>query len=292
MAGGLERGPPLPPALIAAAAAGAWLILLVLEGRRPLRSTREPKARRTARNLALAGLSAASVQLTQAPALLWLARLMQGHRPGLMGRLDLPYAVEVAASVLLLDYTLWHWHWLTHRVPWMWRFHRVHHADRDMDASTALRFHFGEMVLSVPYRVLQVAAIGADPLAVGLWQGLLLVSILFHHSNVRLPIGLERALVWLLVTPRMHGIHHSQEKRETDSNWSSLLSAWDFLHGTARLDVPQREIEIGVPAYRDPASVRLGKLLWLPFRRRSNDWTGPATPRPDGAAATRWRLVE
>ena len=274
MTGGLETGPPLPSAWIAAAASAAWLALLLLEWRRPLRASVESKTRRTARNLTLAGLSAAAVQLTQAPVLVWLAGLVQTHRLGLVNRLALPYPVKVALAVLLLDYTLWHWHWLTHKVPLVWRFHRVHHVDLDMDASTALRFHFGEMILSVPYRALQVAVIGADPFAVGLWQALLLVSILFHHSNVRLPIGLERALVWLVVTPRMHGIHHSQVRDETDSNWSSLISAWDFLHGTVLLDVPQREVEIGVPAYRDPAAVTLGKLLWLPSGGRSADWVG------------------
>jgi sterol desaturase/sphingolipid hydroxylase (fatty acid hydroxylase superfamily) len=290
MAGGLQAGPPLSPAWIAAAAAAAWLVLLLLEWRRPLRAMVEPKTRRTARNLTLAGLSAAAVQLTQVPVLVWVAGLVETQRVGLVNRLPLPYAARVALAVLLLDYTLWHWHWLTHKVPLLWRFHRVHHVDRDMDASTALRFHFGEMVLSVPYRALQVAVIGADPFAVGLWQALLLVSILFHHSNVRLPIGLERTLVRLVVTPRMHGIHHSQVRHETDSNWSSLISAWDYLHGTLLLDVPQQAVEIGVPAYRDPTAVTLGKALWLPFRRRSADWAG-GDLRAQSASAP-WRLAE
>jgi sterol desaturase/sphingolipid hydroxylase (fatty acid hydroxylase superfamily) len=160
-------------------------------------------------------------------------------------------------------------------VPLLWRFHLVHHADGDLDASTALRFHFGEMALSVPWRALQVIVIGADPGALGLWQALLVPSILFHHSNVRLPIGLERALVRVLVTPRMHGIHHSTYRNETDSNWSSLLSVWDYLHGTALLAVPQREVRIGVPAFADPRTRTLGRMLRLPFRRRGDDWQSP-----------------
>jgi sterol desaturase/sphingolipid hydroxylase (fatty acid hydroxylase superfamily) len=173
---------------------------------------------------------------------------------------------------VLLDYTLYLWHVLTHRVPLLWRFHLVHHVDLDLDASTALRFHFGEMALSVPYRLLQVALIGADPAAVALWQVLLVASILFHHSNVRLPAGLERVLVRVIVTPRMHGIHHSDFENETHSNWSSLLSAWDYLHGTLVLSVPQAEVAVGVPPYREPRQVTLGKMLALPFRARGEHW--------------------
>jgi sterol desaturase/sphingolipid hydroxylase (fatty acid hydroxylase superfamily) len=175
--------------------------------------------------------------------------------------------------VVLLDYTLWWWHWATHRVPFLWRFHLVHHVDRDLDASTAIRFHFGELTLSIPYRILQVLLIGVD--ARGLWlsQTILFASILFHHSNARLPARIERLLVRLIVTPRMHGIHHSDSEEETNSNWSSLLSAWDFLHRTSRLDVPQESITIGVPAYDDPHDVTLGKILALPFQHQRNDWS-------------------
>ena len=103
----------------------------------------------------------------------------------------------------------------------------------------------------------------------------LFASILFHHGNLRLPQRLERVLVRLIVTPRMHGIHHSDRLNETDSNWSSLLSAWDYLHRTILLDVPQPEITIGVPAYGDPSDVTLGKMLLLPFRRQRRDWERP-----------------
>jgi len=185
-------------------------------------------------------------------------------------------------AVVLLDYTLWFWHFANHRVPFLWRFHSVHHVDRDMDVSTGIRFHFGELGLSVFFRAAQVALIGADPPAVVLWQSLLFLSVLFHHSNTRLPSGLERALVRIVVTPRMHGIHHSNYRNETDSNWSSLLSAWDYLHRTALLNVPQDAVTIGIPAYDRPEAVRLGKILALPFVRREDDWR-----REDGKPAVR-----
>jgi sterol desaturase/sphingolipid hydroxylase (fatty acid hydroxylase superfamily) len=106
-----------------------------------------------------------------------------------------------------------------------------------------------------------------------LWQTILFASILFHHSNVRLPLALERVLVRLIVTPRMHGIHHSDREDETNSNWSSMFSVWDFLHRTFRLDVPNEDVVIGVPAYRDGRDVTIGKLLTMPFRKQRKDWS-------------------
>lgn len=265
----------MAPALPYLAMAGLFVALAVLETARPLRAAVEPRPRRVARNLGIAGLGLAALTLLQAPLLVPVAEWARGHRIGILNWTSLPAAVETVAAVLLLDYTLWHWHWLNHRVPFLWRFHLVHHVDLDLDSSTALRFHFGEMMLSVPYRLAQVVVIGASPSAVTVWQVLLVASILFHHSNVRLPAGLERVLVRLLVTPRMHGIHHSDYENETNSNWSSLLSAWDWLHGTLLLSVPQREVAIGVPGYGDPRQVTLGRSLALPFRRQREDWKGP-----------------
>jgi sterol desaturase/sphingolipid hydroxylase (fatty acid hydroxylase superfamily) len=245
---------------------GALGTLLWLERRRPLRRRAvEPKVRREARNLVFAAVSAAALQVSERPVVERLTRLVERRRWGLLKMARLPRWLEVAAALLLLDYTLYLWHVLTHRAPFLWRFHVVHHADLDMDATTALRFHFAELVLSVPSRAAQILLVGASPLAFSLWQTLLFLSILFHHSNVRLPIELERRLVSFVVTPRMHGIHHSTVEAETNSNWSSGLTIWDRLHGTLRLDVPQDEIVIGVPAYREPRELGLLSILALPF---------------------------
>jgi sterol desaturase/sphingolipid hydroxylase (fatty acid hydroxylase superfamily) len=175
----------------------------------------------------------------------------------------------------LLDYTLYVWHVLTHRVPWLWRMHVVHHADLDLDVSTAVRFHCAEMIVSVAWRAGQVVLIGVSPLALSVWQTLVLLSVLFHHSNVRLPIATERWLNRFIVTPRMHGIHHSVIEDETNSNWSSGLTIWDRLHGTLRLGVPQENILIGVPAYRRPDEVTLGKLVTMPFVTQRPTWQFP-----------------
>jgi sterol desaturase/sphingolipid hydroxylase (fatty acid hydroxylase superfamily) len=187
-------------------------------------------------------------------------------------------------AVVLLDYTLYIWHVLTHRLALLWRFHLVHHVDLDMDASTALRFHFGELALSIPWRAAQIMLIGVSPLSLSVWQTLLLLSIQFHHSNVRLPIRTERRLNRFIVTPRMHGIHHSIVPEEADSNWSSGLTIWDRLHGTLRLNVPQDEIVIGVPAYRDPEEAQLETVLVMPFEEQHPSWQLPGNGKPVRAA--------
>ncbi|HET8646949.1 MAG TPA: sterol desaturase family protein [Vicinamibacteria bacterium] len=260
----------------AAVAAGAFLLLAVLERLFPLRPRTEAQGPHLARNLVLAGTAAATATALQAVLLRPVADLVARHHLGLVPRLGLPPAAALVLSVLLLDYTLWHWHRWNHHVGWLWRFHLVHHVDRDLDASTALRFHFGEMALSVPYRAAQVALIGADAAALSLWTALLLVSILFHHSNLRLPARVDALLVRLVVTPRMHGIHHSERRNEVHTNFASLLTIWDALHRTLRLDVPQETVVIGVPGYRQRRWLGLGALLALPFRRQVAYWPGPA----------------
>jgi len=243
----------------------------------------------------MAGLTAAALSVLQAPLLVPTVQRVEKKRLGLLHRLRLKPLSRTLLGVLLLDYTLWWWHWLNHRVDLFWRFHLVHHVDRDMDASTAIRFHVGEMSLSVLYRMAQVRLLGIDGRAMSLWQSMLMISTFFHHSNLRLSPASERLLVRFLVTPRMHGIHHSDYRRETDSNWSSLFSVWDYLHGTMRLDIPQQAVTIGVPAYQTEASVTLPRIVRLPFQDRTADWVdvrgiekmerGPEPPLRE-----RWRL--
>jgi sterol desaturase/sphingolipid hydroxylase (fatty acid hydroxylase superfamily) len=255
-----------------ALALGAFGALLWLERRRPLRRETERKLARDGRNLAVAGAGALAVGLVEAPVAERAARLVESRRIGLLKLARLPLWLETTAAVALLDYTLYLWHVLTHRVPFLWRCHLVHHTDLDLSATTALRFHFAELLLSVPWRAAQILVIGVSPRALFVWQKLLLASILFHHSNLRLPASFERWLVSFVVTPRIHGIHHSHVREETDSNWSSGLTIWDRLHGTLRLDVAQAEISIGLPAYREPEEVAIGRLLRLPFAKQRPTW--------------------
>jgi sterol desaturase/sphingolipid hydroxylase (fatty acid hydroxylase superfamily) len=263
-------------------AVGACSALVWLERRRPLRRARESKLGRDARNLAVAATAALTLHLAERPVAGRLTALVERRRIGLLKQVALPRPLETMLAVLLLDYTLYAWHVLAHRVPALWRFHLVHHTDLDLDATTALRFHFGELLVSVVWRAAQVLAIGVSPHALSVWQRLFFVSILFHHSNVRLPVEVERRLNLILVTPRMHGIHHSTVRAERDANWSSGLALWDRLHGTLKLNVAQEEIEIGVAAYRAPEELGLLRLLKLPFDAGA---VAEATTTPDARTA-------
>lgn len=262
-------------------AIGVVVAVAVAERRRSLRRPPARRARgsrqRIVTNLAIAGITAAVSEAAMAPVVGPLPALVVRRRIGLMQRLPASAAVRDALAVVLLDYSLYWWHVLEHRIPLLYRFHQVHHSDLELDATTAARFHFGEFLASVPWRAAQVLAIGASPRAFRIWQRLTWLSVLFHHANVRLPLSVERALSRIIVTPRLHGIHHSVVRSEQDSNWSSGLSLWDRLHGTYRGNVPQHDIEIGIPAYRTPQDVTLTRSLTMPL--------DPIPPwrRPDGS---------
>ncbi len=257
----------LPGVVLVAAAA-----ILVAERRSPQRRRTQAEPARTVRNLMLGALSMAVVSTVERPLVQPLAQRAAGRRQGLAQRLPGPAWMRDALAFLAMDYTIYIWHVLTHKVPALWRLHLVHHVDLDMDASTALRFHAADMLVSVPWRAAQVALVGASPRALRLWQAFFFASVLFHHSNLRLPPGWERRLARVLTTPGMHGVHHSTVRSETDSNWSSGLSLWDHLHRTFRGDVAPGEIQVGVPGYRDPAAIRLRPTLAMPFMRQRDAW--------------------
>jgi sterol desaturase/sphingolipid hydroxylase (fatty acid hydroxylase superfamily) len=179
-----------------------------------------------------------------------------------------------------MDYVYWWWHVALHRLPFLWRFHNVHHSDLAMDVSTGVRFHLGEIIFSVPMRVGAVLLLGIDFWSLVAFELLFETLNLFEHSNWRLPIKLERALNTFLVTPRMHGIHHSIVRRETDSNWGTIFCWWDKAHQTLRRDIPQDEITVGVAAYRDEAELTIGQLFLLPFRKQ-RPWRLPDGTIPD-----------
>jgi sterol desaturase/sphingolipid hydroxylase (fatty acid hydroxylase superfamily) len=244
---------------------GALTAAIYLEVKRPLRRQTRSKLRRDGRNLMLGALSGTAISVFEAPLVRRLSEIVHQRNWGLVKLFRLPGWAEVGVAVVLLDYTLYIWHVLTHKAPLLARFHRVHHADEDMDASTAVRFHFGEMMLSIPWRAAQVAIIGAAPLSLSLWQTLTTMAIIFHHSNWRLPYEVERWLCRVIVTPRMHGIHHSIIMEETDANWSTIFSFPDFLHRTIRLNVPQDKLVIGLPVPRGGERLSLGKLISMPI---------------------------
>jgi sterol desaturase/sphingolipid hydroxylase (fatty acid hydroxylase superfamily) len=245
------------------AAVGA---LYLVERLRPLRARKEPGPARVGRNLAIGLLAGATTAASEWPLVEPAQRLAERHRLGLLRWLPLPRVVGAALGFLLLDYTLYVWHRVNHRVPFLWRFHAVHHIDLDLDSTTGLRFHFGELTLAAWFRAAQILLLGVDRATLRAWQRMLVVSVVFHHSNLALPIAVERRLVRFLVTPRMHGIHHSTRGDEVDANYSSLLSWWDRMHRSLKLNVPQASITIGVEGFLRPDAVTLTESLRLPFR--------------------------
>jgi sterol desaturase/sphingolipid hydroxylase (fatty acid hydroxylase superfamily) len=261
-------------------ALGSLGALVWLENRRPLRRAVESKPVRSGRNLAVAAVAALALQISEKPVAARLTKLVERRNLGLLKIIRLPKWFETALAIVLMDYTLYIWHVLTHKIPFLWRFHLVHHVDLDLDASTAVRFHFGELVISVLWRSAQILVIGVSPASFAAWQFFLFPSIVFHHSNLRLPLFVEKTLQNFIVTPRLHGIHHSIIQEETDSNWSSGLTIWDRLHGTFKAGVPQDEIVIGVPAYQNPQEVVLTKILRQPFEKQKNDWQLPEAVVP------------
>jgi sterol desaturase/sphingolipid hydroxylase (fatty acid hydroxylase superfamily) len=265
--------------------AALFLALAILEWRSPLRRCGFSWLRRLVRNVAFSTVGFALARITLVPIPLLTSLWAANHRWGVLHWLpfDLPRWLFIAAGVLLMDYLYWWWHVALHLVPSMWRFHNVHHSDLCMDVSTGVRFHFGEVIMSIPFRVAGVLVLGIDFWALIVFEFLFESANLFEHSDWRLPLGLERFLNHIIVTPRMHGIHHSIVQRETNSNWGTILCWWDILHRTLRRDIPQDAITIGVAGYRDESELTLPKLFVLPFRPQ-RPWQLPDGRVPDRAA--------
>ncbi|HZX42914.1 MAG TPA: sterol desaturase family protein [Myxococcaceae bacterium] len=235
------------------------VLLLLAERRWPLRPVHRDPSRLVTN--AVLGLLAVGIEaVLDGPLARGTARRAERSGWGLARLPRSPW--RTLAGVLWLDWTLYLWHRATHRNRGLWRLHLPHHLDPAMDVTTAFRFHLAELLASAPVRYAQVASVGVPEDAVRLWQGLLVLSISFHHSNLRLPLPVERAIRTLLVTPRLHGIHHSVHRELRDSNWSSGLTLWDRLHRTYRtepVEVTQLGVE-GVPPARTPR-----RALGAPF---------------------------
>jgi len=251
--------------------AAAVIVCFAAEHRRPLRPRSRPLGERLATNALMVALAALTLRLALLPAAVAVASAGERAGVGVLRWLALPPTAAAVLAFLLLDWTVYVWHRLNHRAPFLWRFHLVHHTDLDLDVSTAFRFHAGELLLSVAWRSAQILAIGVSPGPALVYEAALEAATAFHHSNWRLPLALERTLNRVLVTPRMHGIHHSIREAETNSNWSVIFSWWDRLHRTRCVGVPDQTLRIGLPAYRAPLGVL--RLLALPFVRQRPAFT-------------------
>jgi sterol desaturase/sphingolipid hydroxylase (fatty acid hydroxylase superfamily) len=276
-------GTPLLFALIAA--------LLLFQWRWPLRRQHFSLLRRLVRNVVLSVPSHVVLRWVMLPIPLGFAAWAHHKQVGILHWVPIPTWLDVILSFVLMDYAYWWWHWANHMLPFFWRFHNVHHTDLDMDVSTAIRFHFGEILFSAGFICLAVGLFGVSPSNLLVFFLFFEGATLFHHSNWRLPIKVERLLNLVFVTPRMHGIHHSIVERETNSNWGTIFCWWDQLHRTVRRDISQDEITIGVAAYRDEQELTVGRLLVLPFQRQ-RPWRLPSGDTPDRSPKLADELAE
>ena len=253
---------------------GLFLLLFWLQSQRPLRRRHFSALQRMVRNFAFSTPGFAAMRLAMVPIPLTVAARAEYQGICLFNWLGVSGWAAAILGFVFMDWAYYWWHYLNHTLPFFWRFHNVHHTDLDLDVSTAARFHFGEIILSVPFRVLVVALLGIPFRALLIFEIIFESATMFHHSNWRLPLGLERALNHVIVTPRMHGIHHSIVEKETNSNWGTIFCWWDGLHRTLRRDISQDEITIGVAAYRNERELTLANLWALPFRKQ-REWRLP-----------------
>jgi sterol desaturase/sphingolipid hydroxylase (fatty acid hydroxylase superfamily) len=233
----------------------------------PMFAGRQRRLSHNATNLALAALNTL-VGAGFALAIVGVTEWARERPFGLLNLTPLPAWFHFAGALILFDCWQYWWHRFNHRLPFLWRFHAVHHADAELDASSGVRFHTFEIVLSFLARLIILPLLGVTIIELLVYEALSLPVILFHHSNVRIPERLDRALRWLTVTPRMHYVHHSRWQPETDSNYSSLLSVWDRLFGSFKLRDKPEEISLGLDNYEEREWRRLPGLLASPFRRR------------------------
>jgi sterol desaturase/sphingolipid hydroxylase (fatty acid hydroxylase superfamily) len=227
--------------------------------------------RRVARNLSLFGLNLLLSPLVVLPVTAWAASFEVGLRPAFWSGWH-----GLALDVLLLDLWIYWWHRLNHEWQPLWRFHQVHHLDETLDTTTAVRFHFGEVLLSALARAGVVVLLDFPLASVVVFEGLVLAASLFHHSDAGLPAGLERALGRVVVTPALHWVHHHALRADTDSNYGTIFAFWDPLFASRSLTRRWRGMPIGVERLRDRP---LPRLLLAPFagrRARANAAAPPA----------------
>lgn len=243
------------------------LTLLVLERARPRRKTRL-SWRRWVTNFGMIAISALTLRLALPLAAVTTAGFASHHQWGLLSQFQLPAFLEIAIAVIALDMMIYWQHVATHRIPILWRLHKVHHSDREFDVSTGLRFHPIEIVLSMIYKMLCVLALGASLTSVVIFELLLTLGALFSHTNVNLSPRLDRILRRFIVTPDMHRVHHSVINRETNSNYGFCLTIWDHLFRTYRAQPKHGHLEmtIGLAEYQDNQPAKLAWSLLLPFK--------------------------
>jgi sterol desaturase/sphingolipid hydroxylase (fatty acid hydroxylase superfamily) len=260
--------------------ASGFLVIALWEMMAPRRARSLDRLSRWPGNVGVVVLDTLLVRVLFPTAAVGVALMAEARGWGLFNLLSLPAAVSVIASVLLLDLAIWAQHALFHWLPILWRLHRMHHADLDVDVTTGIRFHPLEILLSLFIKFAVVTTLGAPALAVLIFEVLLNLSSMFNHANIRLAPRLDRIARLLVVTPDMHRVHHSISRLETDSNFGFNFPWWDRLFGTYRAqpEAGHDAMIIGIEGFRDTRELRLDRMLLQPFR-------GPEPPSPDASTS-------
>jgi len=256
------------PLIRLATFAGVFAVMAAWELLAPRRDQKLARGTRWPGNISIVVLDAILVRLVFPTSAVGLALVAEARQWGLFHAIDLPTWASVLLAVMALDLAIYLQHVLFHAIPVLWRLHRMHHADLEIDVTTGARFHPIEILLSMCSKLGTVAALGAPAAAVLAFEMLLNATSMFNHSNVRMPTWLDRVLRWIVVTPDMHRVHHSIVVRETNSNFGFNLPWWDRLFGTYR-DQPAAGYEamtIGIEQFREPTELRLDRMLTQPFR--------------------------
>jgi sterol desaturase/sphingolipid hydroxylase (fatty acid hydroxylase superfamily) len=253
---------------------GVFLALAAVELALPKRKLSVSKGRRWLTNLGIAGIDTLVLRIMAALAVpvaaVAAAFFAKEQGLGLLNQVGWPYWLKVAIALLVLDLAIWLQHLASHNIPIFWRLHQVHHADRDIDVTTAVRFHPVEIALSMLWKIVVVVPLGASPFAVFLFEVILNACAMFNHANIALPAWLDRGLRIFIVTPDMHRVHHSVLRSEHDRNFGFNLSLWDRLFRTYRAEpeAGQQGMTIGLTPYQSEAPTRFGWSLLLPFWRQ------------------------
>lgn len=243
-----------------------FVLLWLWETFFPLVAGRRHRWRHAGRNVAIAVLNTVALAVVFGAATVGVANWAAERQWGLLSLLGLSGLGHWLAAIVLQDLWLYVWHRLNHGVPFLWRFHRMHHADPEMDVTTATRFHLGEHIGSATLRLGLIPLIGLTAAEILVYDTLVVVITMFHHANISLGVA-DRPLRWLIVTPRMHQIHHSRWRPETDSNFSVLFSMWDRLARTFRMRAGSQPVELGLDEFDDDRWQTIAGMLRTPLAR-------------------------
>ncbi|MFH1349424.1 MAG: sterol desaturase family protein [Pseudomonadota bacterium] len=246
---------------------GGLLFFFVLEFIIPYREGTVSRPKRWINNLSLTLFNSILLYLIFASAIVGTIRYVQENKFGILNMVQVPYWINILFIVAFMDFMLYVWHLLNHEVPFLWRFHRVHHSDLNMDVSTATRFHIGELAISAVIKIAIIFFLGASLTGVFIFESAIVLCAQFHHSSLKVPKWFETIFWIFLVPPSMHRIHHSVIIKERDTNYGTIFSLWDRLLGTLLTNVDQARIRIGVGAYHRPEKLNFHHLLIMPFKR-------------------------